>query len=171
MITCDAASERMPSVAAGRSTWSAEEAGHLRTCPACAAEWQLVSASAALGQVTGSPEPGAQAEALLGRLREAKAQDRRRRSLGVGGLVGLAVAAGLLAVVLAGPPKGAVAPPTPAVAVLDLPLAELDQAEEVDLEQVLAEFDVPLGDPPIVIDFDGVDVMQVERALRAWEES
>ena len=157
MITCDAMSERMPAVAAGRSEWSAQEAGHLRTCADCASEWRIVQAGAVLGQGIMPPESGVLAANLLERLREEKAQDRRRRFVRSGGLAGLAVAASIMAIVLVRP--GAVQPPAPArtVAVLDLPLA--------------VEFDVPLADPAAVPDFDGLDATQVERALSAWEES
>lgn len=171
MITCEAMSKRMPAVAAGRSEWSAQEAGHLRTCADCASEWRIVQAGAVLGQGIMPPESGVLAANLLERLREEKAQDRRRRFVRSGGLAGLAVAASIMAIVLVRP--GAVQPPAPArtVAVLDLPLAELDGAEEADLEEALVEFDVPLADPAAVPDFDGLDATEVERALSAWEES
>ena len=55
----------------------------------------------------------------------------------------------------------------------ELQLAELDDAAPAELEMVLAEFDDPvettgsLDDP----DLEGLDISQMDSALRSWEES
>ena len=55
----------------------------------------------------------------------------------------------------------------------ELQLAELDDAAPAELEVVLTEFDTPVAaasslDGP---DLEGLDMSQIERALRSWEES
>ena len=55
----------------------------------------------------------------------------------------------------------------------ELQLAELDDAAPAELEMVLAEFDEPVEttstlDGP---DLEGLDISQMDSALRSWEES
>jgi predicted anti-sigma-YlaC factor YlaD len=171
---CEACSDRMPAVASGRSEWSAAEREHLAGCRHCAAEWKLVSATAALGRSV-AVDPGVIAPRLLERVRAAEHQERRRRWLRRSAqVVGLAAAALVLIMV---PRRGngpvRQVPVTAASKAADLQLAELDGAAPAELQAVLAEFDEPevpasaLDGP----DVEGLDVSQVERALRSWEES
>ena len=50
MTMCEAVSDRMPAVAAGRSEWAAEERAHLVSCSGCEAEWTLVRMATVLGR-------------------------------------------------------------------------------------------------------------------------
>ena len=74
----------------------------------------------------------------------------------------------------AGGYAGPVAPAPKCVEVPgELQLAELDDAAPAELEMVLAEFEEPASpessfDSP---DLEGLDMSQVESALRSWEES
>jgi len=173
MSMCEAVSDRMPAVASGQREWTAEERGHLASCRECAAEWELVNAVTHLGR-----DMVVDAEALtpvvLKRVGAAKAEARRSR------WVRQAVAVGALAAVLLvlrmpddtpDPllPRGEVAMESPG----ELQLAELDDAAPAELEMVLTEFEEPASpesafDGP---DLEGLDMSQVERALRSWEES
>ena len=55
----------------------------------------------------------------------------------------------------------------------ELKLAELDDAEPAELEIVLVEFEEPVVPASSLVgpDLEGLDVSQLERALRSWEES
>lgn len=175
MSMCEACSDRMPAVASGQSDWMAEERSHLASCSECAAEWALVGVASRLGRdVTVDIE--SQLPQVLDRVREAKRSDRRRvwvrRSVQLGGL---AIAAVLLLVMVPRWTETAVqsspvgVPAGPA----ELQLAELDDAAPAELEMVLEQFDepaVPVSslDGP---DLEGLDMSQIERALRSWEES
>lgn len=176
MSMCEAVSDRMPAVASGRSEWTAEEQAHLARCDDCAAEWALMGAVAKLGRDVAVDEATLVPE-LLARVRQAKWEERRRVLVRRGvQLGGLAVAAGLLLVMV--PRWRTVVPARTAPVVVsaeagELQLAELDDAAPAELEMVLAEFDEPAVpasslDGP---DLEGLDMSQVERALRSWEES
>ena len=175
MSMCEACSDRMPAVASGQSEWSVAERDHLAGCRDCAAEWKLVSAAAALGRSV-AVDPGVIAPRLLERVRAAEHQERRRRWLRRSAqVVGLAAAAALFLMMVPRRGNGPVrqVPVTAASEATDLQLAELDGAAPAELQAVLAEFDEPevpasALDGPVV---EGLDVSQVERALRSWEES
>ena len=175
MSMCEVCSDRMPAVASGRGEWSLAEREHLAGCTDCAAEWALVSAVLALGRDV-SVDPGVIAPQLLERVRAAEHQERRRRWLRRSAqVVGLAAAAVLVLMIVPRRGNGPVRQ-VPVTATSDAPglqLAELDGAAPSELEAVLAEFDEPAVpasslDGP---DVEGLDVSQVERALRSWEES
>ncbi len=176
MSMCEAVSDRMPAVASGRSEWTAEERAHL----------------ASLQRLRGGVEAGGRrrrrwggdvtvdAAALtplvLERVRAAKVERRGSRwvrRVGGGGWSrdrGDAAAdagAGAEQRCRQVPPAGVMAEPA------ELQLAELDDAAPAELEMVLVEFDEPAVpasslDGP---DLEGLDMSQVERALRSWEES
>lgn len=175
MTMCEAVSDRMPAVASGQREWTAEERAHLSGCAECSAEWKLVSVAATLGRNVTVDAAGL-APQVLERVRAAVRDDQRRRWVRRVALVGgLAIAAMLLLVVM--PQNRGIAPvPETEVAVAvpaELRLAELDDAAPAELEMVLAELDEPAVpasslDGP---DLEGLDLSQVERALRSWEES
>ena len=175
MSMCERMSELMPAVAAGRSEWAGEEAAHLESCTDCAAEWALVRTASRMGRGV-TVDDAVILPRLLESMRESRRSDRRRawlrRSMQLGGL---AIAAVLLLMLV---PRKPTAPATPGATVAiaeaaPLQLAELDDAAPSDLEMVLVEFDEPAVpasslDAP---DLEGLDMSQVERALRSWEES
>jgi predicted anti-sigma-YlaC factor YlaD len=175
MITCEAVSDRMPAAASGRSEWTAEERAHLASCSECATEWALVSSVSRLGREATANESMLTAQ-VLERVRQARWEDRRRVLVRrTAQLAGLAIAAVLLLVLLPGKRLTPVDPGAVAVTAgpAELQLAELDDAAPAELEMVLAEFDEPAVpasslDGP---DLDGLNLSQVERALRSWEES
>lgn len=172
MITCEQLSDRMPAVLAGRTHWSPGEAAHLVSCQSCAAEWRLVQAAASIGSGRPAPEPGQLATAVLARVHADAARARRRARI-IGGLAGLAAAAAIALVVVrpwsAGPAStGAAAAPV----VFALPLAELEDATDDELRAVLATFDPAITDAQSLgEDLRSLDGDDVQRALRAWEES
>jgi hypothetical protein len=123
--------------------------------------------------------PEALSSLVLGRVREARHVDARRRtiarSLKWGGLA--VAAAVMLAVLFRGPDAAAPvpqAPPGPAPAAdvaFRLPLPELDDADSAELREVLDGLDAPLGDgstldAPLE---DDVTRQDMERMLRAGE--
>ena len=176
MNMCEAVSDRMPAVASGRVEWTAAERGHLAGCPECLPEWKLVSVAAMLGRDVTADAAGLTPR-VLERVHAAAREDQRSRWLRRAAVAGgVAIAAMLLLVVV--PRTRTTAPVQPPVGVVvseapDLQLAELDGAAPAELEMVLVEFDeptVPVSslDGP---DLEGLDMSQVERALRSWEES
>jgi ferric-dicitrate binding protein FerR (iron transport regulator) len=173
MSTCEHLSDRMPGVATGGVQWSAEDAAHLQACPDCEAEWKLVQGAARLGTRLPRPDPEAMAAGILGRIQTARRDDaRRRRAVRAGGLAGLAAAAALLVSVLVRQPQGSGGDegsvPSPG---LELPLAELDDATDAELRDVLAEFDPPISEGQFIgPGLDRMSGVDIERALSAWEE-
>ena len=171
MTLCEALSDRMPAVASGRTEWTAEERGHLASCRECAAEWELVNAVTHLGR-----DMVVDAEALtpvvLKRVGAAKAEERRSKWVRQAVAVGALAAAAVLLVLRM--PEDTPDPLLPRVEVPGkLQLAELDDAAPAELEMVLTQFEEPASpensfDGP---DLEGLDMSQVESALRSWEES
>ena len=181
MTICERLSDRMPAVAAGHAAWTTEERAHLDACADCRAEWELVEAAQGLGAGGAlRVDPAVIATSVLARVRDARHADRRRATtrwaLTWGGLA--AAAALLLAVLLRGssPPIPDVASVPAAASVTDValhvPLPELDGSEPEELQAVLDELEVPLGESSTLDEgFPGDDVTQqdMERVLRAWE--
>ncbi len=177
MSMCEGVSDRMPAVATGISEWTPAEREHLAGCTGCAAEWKLVSVAATLGRNV-TLDTTALAPRVLERVRTAAREDQRRRwARRAAQLGGLAIAALLLLVLMprqhSVTPAGSSTDATISQTAPPLQLAELDGAAPAELEMVLVEFDEPsvpassLDGP----DLEGLDLSQVERALRAWEES
>jgi hypothetical protein len=180
MTICERMSDRMPSVSAGRATWTPEEREHLDACVDCQAEWTVVRAAAEVGaRVPSRTTPEALAAAVRERVREAEHADRRRATtrwaLRWGGLA--AAAALMLAVLFRGPasagPEAEGDPGAGALAEVAflLPLPELDDAESDELQAVLDGLEAPLGESSTLDGLLGEDVTQqdLERVLRAWE--
>lgn len=177
MSMCEALSDRMPAVASGRGEWTAAEREHFAGCAECSAEWRLVSVAATLGH-----DVTVDAAGLTPRLLEqvhaaARADQRNSWVRRVAVMGGLAIAAMLLLIVV--PRNSRVAPMPQASGIVIaapaqlLQLAELDDAAPTELEMVLVEFDEPAvpGSSLDGPDLEGLDMSQVERALRSWEES
>jgi hypothetical protein len=193
MMNCDDLQDRMPAVAAGRDQWSDGEQAHVNGCGECAAAWRLVSAASQLGRdITPGIDPAMMTRAVLERVRLAEQASRRRRisAWTVGGAA-LATAAALLLTVVrrpetASPPTAAPIVASTQVATTDvasaegattevavaLPLAELSDVGATELEEVLTEFEEPLGAKAATApELEGLDATQLENALRSWEES
>lgn len=168
-MTCQELSDRMPAVAGGATTWSAEEAAHLRTCDDCRAEWTVVSAGRGVGADT-KVDADALAARVLHRLRTEPVVRRfpRRRWM-----IGLAAAAVIAIVLLpARLPRGPAAPlsnGTTAPLAVDLPGLGALGAE--DLAAVLESLEsswteTSTSDAPSL---DDLDPRELERMERSWE--
>ncbi len=195
MIQCDRLSDRIPGVALGRSSWTAEEQAHLETCPDCRAEWDLVVAASRLGTaLPPASSPEVMTAALAGRLAGERAAVRTRRRSWL--TVGLAAAAvTIIAVRIPRSPAGLSTPgqpaPTspvgPAQPATQIPnpatprppsvasgpaiqLPELDGLPDADLEAILGSLDESSGVPSLDgAGLDQFDDHQLEQALEAWE--
>ncbi len=176
MTMCDAVSDRMPVVASGRGEWTATEREHLAGCAECSAEWELVSVAATMGRDV-TVDAARLTSGLLERLHGAAREDQRNRRVRRVTVVGLLAIAAMLLLVMV-PRNGGVTPGRqgPAIGITlpaELQLAELDDAAPAELEMVLVEFDEPAvpGSSLDGPDLEGLDMSQVEGALRSWEES
>ena len=175
MTECARLSDRVPEVALGRSSWTAEEEIHLRDCADCRAEWVLVRAAAAMGaRAPMLSEPVAMAEAIERRLAQDRAERRRRsRAWSVAGLA--AAAAVALAVWTGRPERPTVATgevvPAAAAAPALVPLPELESLDPAELDSLLRTMDAPLAgsstlDAPTLGELENSELEQV---LASWE--
>jgi hypothetical protein len=143
MSDCGWLSDRMPVVALGRSTWTAEETSHLGGCRSCQDEWDLIRLSGRLGKdVAAELDPAATTRAVLQRLARSRGEARVRRKWGFAALAGAAAAA---VMVWAGRTATVPSPAagTPVVASLQIPLPELDYLLPAELNAVLQTMDEP----------------------------
>jgi hypothetical protein len=147
MSDCARLSDRMPAIALGRSMWTAEEADHLRDCSDCRDEWKVVQCSAHLAsdlaEEFDSTATGRVVLQRLGAQRENLVLRNRAWAFAA-----LSSAAAVAAVFWLGkpglPPQTS---PVPAVAVLQLPLPELDSLQPGELKAVLQTLEQPnMGD-------------------------
>jgi hypothetical protein len=165
-MTCDAMSERLPAVAAGRAAWNEEEQRHLAECARCTAEWDLVRRTAALGASLPMDAERISAR-VLGRLAAAPAPARPRWPLLAAGVL---TAAAALLLVLRSSGAGAGDPGIPAT-VLAIPINELDSLTNEQLRLVLDAIEEPLETPSTVEvpSMMELDDQQLERVLRSLE--
>jgi hypothetical protein len=178
MMDCAKLSDRMPEVALGRAEWTPEEAAHLATCSDCRQEWKLVSLASALGREVQAPDTDAIASTVLRRVatERRRATDWRRWSA-----AGLAAAAAITLAVWYGnsrpgpnstTPDGlpiAAAPAAPPKLVIPIP--ELDQLQEPELDSVLQTISPPLNsgstlEAPSMSDLND---QELEEVLSTWE--
>jgi len=175
MTGCVRLSDRIPEVALGRSSWTAEEETHLRGCADCRAEWALVRAAAALGtRAPIIPEPIAMAAAIQRRLARDRADRRQQRR--AWSLAGLAAAAALAFAVWTGRPErstGVTARDLPAATATQalVPLPELESLEPAELDSLLRMMEAPLVgsstlDAPTLGELENSELEQV---LASWE--
>lgn len=175
MSECLRLSDRIPEVALGRSSWTAEEAAHLRGCADCRAEWTLVGAAAALAARAPNPsDPAAMAGAIERRLRRDRAEQRQRTRNW--SLAGLAAAAAVALLVWTGRPDRPVGitrgtQPTPAASQALVPLPELESLEPAELDSLLRLMEAPLAgsstlDAPTLGELEDSELEQV---LASWE--
>jgi hypothetical protein len=168
MSDCHWLSDRMPAVALGRSTWTAEEASHLGGCRSCQDEWDLMRISGRLGHLVGAGlDAKGTTRALLHRLARSEEEARRRRK--AWSFAALASAAAAAAIVWAG--SIPVAPTSvPVVASLRIQLPELDNLLPAELNAVLQTMDEPVVgdsvDDPAMGDPDDEDL---ESGFDTWE--
>ena len=165
-MTCDKLSEKMPAVAGGAATWSAEEAEHLRACADCRAEWAVVSAGAAVGRGA-ALDADALAARVLQRLRTEPAVTHLVRTRW---LVGLAAAAAAIALFVV-PNRNHRAPAGTQTLEYSIDVPGLGALNAAELTDVLDTFDTPwtetsTTDAPSL---DDLDPQELERIERSWE--
>lgn len=171
MTDCERLSDRMPDVALGRATWSAEETAHLAACAECRAEWDLVQAARRLEQRAPSVNPAAIAASVQRRLVDERAAARRTRWIWTAaGSVG-AAAALAIAVVAGWEDRPATAPLAVAEAEPLMPLPELEGLEAAQLDTLLDALDEPFAGTSTLESStlgDGAEA-ELERILATWE--
>ena len=156
--------DRIPEVARGDASWTADESAHLAACEACRDELALISSALRIGVgVEASFDPAAAARTVMHRLKQEPVATRARYRP----LVLLATAAAL-ALVFARPGT----PPSmvPVAAEVRF-LPELDSLSLEELTLVADAFDAPLTETPLI---DGqpaadLDTIQLQRVLRSLE--
>jgi hypothetical protein len=171
MSECVRLSDRIPEVALGRASWTADQADHLRGCADCRAELALVQATVAIGRKAPALEdPGALARALEQRLAAKPPRRDWRRPL-----ASLAAAAALLATVWtrwpAPPEPTPFTPPSSSTAQALVPLPELELLEPAELDSLLERMEAPVTgsstlDAPNLGDLEDTELEQV---LATWE--
>jgi hypothetical protein len=168
MSDCSRLSDRMPAVALGRSTWTAEEATHLAECVSCRQEWELVRVSSRLGKGIGADLDGtATSREVLQRLERHKQSVRLKKSWGFAALSGAAAAAAIIWVSRTETVRTP-SPPPAAVASLRIQLPELDNLLPAELNAVLQTIDEPYvggSDDGTMNDSDE----ELESGLETWE--
>ena len=176
-IDCESLSEKMPGVAHGELSWTAEEEAHLSACFECAAEWRLIQRAARLGESAArSIDPATLSAGVLSQVAARGRRDRWTRGAWV---TVLAAAAAIAVVVFAGrggrPGQLATGADSGAAAGVDLsynlPLSELEALDSDQLQSVLDGLDVPVGEvePGPAPSFGDLDDNQLERVLRSLE--
>ncbi len=149
MSECDALLDLMPMVAAGRAAWPDGAEAHLAACLECRAAWRLIQAGARLGRNAATPiDAVTMATRLSSRLAVARRADRRRRGIGVIGL--LAAAAAIALVVWRGHPGeagsgGSPGPLTPEARAFVIPVSGLEDLDAGQLQAIYQALDAPLG--------------------------
>ena len=168
MSDCTRLSDRMPAVALGRSTWTADESSHLAKCPSCQEEMALIRVASHLGvDVASTLESNVVAASVLQRLARNEETILRRRSWG---FAALASAAAVAAIVLAGRTTRVTTPPAPAATVASIPLPELDNLLPAELNAVLQTIDEPyVGGSAVDSVAADPDDEDLEYGLEIWE--
>jgi hypothetical protein len=160
MSGCQRLSDRMPAVALGRTEWTPNEVQHLRGCPSCQEEWQVVQQSSRLGREIGlGLANAASSEALLRRLARDRVKRGRKRTWSIAGLAAAATVA--LAVWTGSPGTRQAHQTSTVVAGLPMALPELDGLQPAELDSVLQTMDEPA---PADSTLD-----ELENFLDSWE--
>jgi hypothetical protein len=179
MMDCARLSDRMPDVALGRSPWSPEEADHLSACAGCQEEWKLVRLAGGLGEgLRAGLDPATIATTVLQRV----ASDRHRAVQRRWSVAGLAAAATIALGVWYGRGQPGQSLPTPAgvpvatapsarVTELAIPLPELDQLQEPELDSLLQTISPPLTSGSTLEEpsMGDLDDQELEEVLSTWE--
>jgi hypothetical protein len=168
-MNCQELSDRMPGVARGEISWTDAEARHLASCADCRAEWEVVTAGAAVADDV-TIDADALAERVLLRLRTEPVVKRFTRSRWIAGIAAVAAAVLLISkVVTTDPvPPGPAALPT-ALGAVDVP--GLTSLGEDGLAEVLESMgplwtDTPTIDTPSL---DDLDPRELEQVQHLWE--
>ncbi len=168
MTQCAGLSDRMPTVAAGRSEWSGEELAHLEACPDCRAEWALVQTASTLGTGASTALDADRVSArVMARLRSEPAP---RPGSGAAAVATLLAAAAIALVVWTGrAPDQTDRRVAPAAAQSALLVPELDRLSAGELTDVLEAFDGPLSERSSVAapTLGDLSDHELERVLRA----
>lgn len=159
--------ERMPDVARGAESWSADESAHLAACAECRAAWMVVSRGARVGAAVerGFDASGA-ARAVTARLRASSTRARAWRWTGLG-----IAAAAAITLAVVGPRTAPPAPVVPPAVAGARFLPELDSLSTEELTAVAEGLDLPASRLDIIEGqplFD-LDSTQLERVLRSLE--
>lgn len=150
MTTCERLADRMPEVARGTASWSRDDADHLARCASCQDEWDLVRAAATHGLARGMRVDAGRLAEVVERRLEGVAEARPASRTGGWAAWPVALAAGILLLVWAGPrlpPQGEAAPEM-TVAVLH----ELDDLSDSELEAML-----DVVEDPAAVDYRSLD--------------
>ena len=171
MRDCGSVSERMPAVALGRSSWTAEEARHLRDCPICQSEWSLVRISSKLGKDVGAGlDVAATRRNVFLRLSQSVEDARLRRKAWSFAAVSAAAAAAVMLWTGQPAPSPARSPEPAAVASLQLQLPELDNLQPAELNAILQALDEPDVVDSLGASVSGdLDETDIESGLDTWE--
>lgn len=156
--------DRMPEVARGTTTWTADEAAHLAECEECRAELALVTSALRVGaRVEATFDASTVARNVATRLKQEPVVARMRYRP----LVLLATAAAL-ALVFARP--GATPTPLPPTGEVRF-LPELDSLTVEELTLVAEAIDAPLTETPLIEgqSVTDLDTTQLQRVLRSLE--
>ncbi|MGH7531716.1 MAG: zf-HC2 domain-containing protein [Gemmatimonadales bacterium] len=167
MTPCEELTERMPAVARGEATWDAGALAHLATCPDCAAEWRVLSATIAVGRSTPDMDAEGVARAVVARLGATRHRYGSTRRW-LGGMAVLTAAAAIALMLWPRAPSGEADQDAAPVPVF---LPELDSLTTSQLESVLGTLDAPLGsvrtlDAP---DLSGLSDDQLSAVLQSME--
>jgi hypothetical protein len=179
MIECTRLSDRMIEVLHRGKPWTAEESAHLAACPDCAAEWLVVSRTAALGAAVPAVDSAAVATRVRSRLAAARPSEPRPLRRGkrfVGWGIGLAAAAAVLLAVIRGrhpdrrPAAGltATVTATPNATATEPLLTELDELSAPELEVVLKDWQTD-SSASVGTGLGDLTPDELERVLRSWE--
>jgi len=170
MSECTRLSDHIPDVALGRTSWTPDQAAHLRACADCSAELALVHATIAIGRKAPRlSDPESMADTIGRRL--AERHSRRDWARPMTGLAAAAVL--LLAVWTRWPtrPERAVPQPARAASQALVPLPELELLEPAELDSLLERMEAPVAgsstlDAPSLGDLEDTELEQV---LATWE--
>jgi hypothetical protein len=168
MSDCTRLSDRMPAVALGRSTWTAEESTHLASCSSCQEELALLRIVGHLGRDVGSDlNPAVVASAVLQRMARNEETILRKRSWA---FAALASAAAVAAVIWARPAATIHSAGAPAVASLQMQIPELEYLLPAELNAVLQTMDEPyLGGSADDSAAGDSDYEELETGFDIWE--
>jgi hypothetical protein len=172
MSECTRLSDRIPAIATGRSEWMPEEMDHLRGCESCRREWELVQLTQRLGHGRLLElDASLISSALLRRLEAFRRSRRRTRSL-----IGLATAAGMAALLWTsnrstpGPDRAESRVDRSSVAVLQIPLPELEGLQPAELDSLLRTMDAPVDNTALENpELGDLDSAELEAVLESWE--
>lgn len=168
MSDCTGLSDRMVSVAHGKAGWAPADLVHLRDCPDCAGEWDLVQRGARLGErATETLVPEFMATRVLAELRRPSPSRAPARWLAGWRWLALPVAAAAALMVWRGTDRPSI-PVGVEVAAVESLLPELEDLQADELESLLEAVpasSAPTGDVGGLGDLDEGELQAMLRSL------